>query len=203
MAEDQKQRINGSAQHPSPHEMPGKGLQMLWTTSDTSIGVGMHAATVHRPDAPIGRAAKFHVRKLFDDLPCCHRSWANQGRGFFLHGYERSFEVEFACTDVEPGTGFVVDFRTIKDVRAALRRQFDHTTLIAEDDPHRDAFELLADRGVIDLRIMDNTSMESSAAWAFDTAESIVAEATAGRVWVSRVEARESRNHTVTLTTGD
>ncbi len=45
--------------------------------------------------------------------------------------------------------------------------------------------------------------MESSAAWAFDTAESIVTEATAGRVWVSRVEARESRNHTVTLTTGD
>ena len=70
-------------------------------------------------------------------------------------------------------------------------------------DPHRDAFELLADRGVIDLRIIENTSMESSAAWAFDTAESIVAEATAGRVWVSRVEAHESRNHSVTLSTGD
>jgi hypothetical protein len=50
---------------------------------------------------------------------------------------------------------------------------------------------------------MDNTGMEGSAAWVFDAAERIVALATSGRVWVSRVEARESRNHSVTLTTGD
>jgi len=104
---------------------------------------------------------------------------------------------------VEPGTGFVVDFRTLKAVRAALRHQFDHTTLIAEDDPHRDAFEMLAERGVIDLRIMDNSGMEGSAAWVFEAAERIIGLATSGRVWVSRVEARESRNHSVTLTTGD
>jgi 6-pyruvoyl-tetrahydropterin synthase len=176
---------------------------MRWAMSDTTIGVGTHVATMHRADAPIGRAARFHVRKLFDDLPCCHRSWAHEGRGFFLHGYERSFEVEFACAEVEPGTGFVVDLRTLKAVRAALRHQFDHTTLIAEDDPHRDAFEMLAERGVIDLRIMDNSGMEGSAAWVFEAAERIVGLATSGRVWVSRVEARESRNHTVTLTTGE
>jgi 6-pyruvoyl-tetrahydropterin synthase len=203
MQEPQKQHGNGTPVAPVQHEMLRERLQMKWTADDTTIGLGVHVATMHLPDAPIGRAAKFHVCKLFEGLPCCHRSWANPGRGFFLHGYERSFEVEFACTDVEPGTGFVVDFRTIKDVRSALHRQFDHTTLIAADDPHRDAFEMLADRGVIDLRIMDNTSMESSAAWAFETAERIVAEATSGRVWVSRVEARESRNHAVTLTTGD
>ena len=176
---------------------------MRWAMSDTTIGVGTHVATMHRADAPIGRAARFHVRKLFDDLPCCHRSWAHEGRGFFLHGYERSFEVEFACAEVEPGTGFVVDLRTLKAVRAALRHQFDHTTLIAEDDPHRDAFEMLAERGVIDLRIMDNSGMEGSAAWVFEAAERIIGLATSGRVWVSRVEARESRNHSVTLTTGD
>jgi 6-pyruvoyl-tetrahydropterin synthase len=176
---------------------------MRWATSDTAIGVGMHVATMHRADAPIGRVARFHVRKLFDDLPCCHRSWAQEGRGFFLHGYERSFEVEFACSDVDPGTGFVVDFRTLTEVRRALRRQFDHTTLIAEDDPHRDAFELLAERGAFDLRIMDNTGMEGSAAWVFEAAERIIARATSGRVWVSLVEARESRNHSVTLTTGE
>ena len=170
--------------------------------NDTAIAEPVHIATMHRADAPIGRTARFHVRKLFDDLPCCHRSWAHHGKCFFLHGYERTFEIEFACTETEPGTGFVVDFGSLKEVRAALQRQFDHTTLIAVDDPDRELFELLAKRGVIDLRIMDNTGMEGSAAWVLDTAERIVGTATSGRVWVSRVEARESRKNAVTLTTG-
>ena len=124
------------------------------------------------------------------------------GEAVFLHGYERTFEVEFACAETEPGTGLVVDRDSLKEVRATLRYQFDHTTLIAGDDPQRDLFELLAERGVIDLRIMDNTGMEGSAAWVFDTAERIIALATGGRVWVSRIEAHESRNNVVTLTAG-
>jgi len=44
--------------------------------------------------------------------------------------------------------------------------------------------------------------MEGSAAWVFDIAERIVGLATGGRVWVSRIKARERRNHVVTLTAG-
>ena len=44
--------------------------------------------------------------------------------------------------------------------------------------------------------------MEGSAAWVFDAAEQIVGPATAGRGLASRVKARESRNHVVTLTAG-
>ncbi|OSC41443.1 6-carboxytetrahydropterin synthase [Mycobacterium decipiens] len=168
--------------------------------TDIDFADGVHMATMHRADAPVGRTAKFHLRKRFGDLPCCHRSWSRQGKRFFLHGYERTFEIEFACTETESRSGLVVDTSCLRDIRAALRRQFDHTTLIAADDPQRDLFELLADRGVIDLRIMDSTGMEGSAAWVFDTAERIVARATGGRVWVSGIEARENRNNVVTLT---
>jgi 6-pyruvoyl-tetrahydropterin synthase len=121
--------------------------------------------------------------------------------GEAVHGYERTFEVEFACAETGPDTGVVVHSIAVRRIRAALRYQFDHTTLIAVDD-QRDLFELLAEQGVIDLRIMDNTGMEGSAAWVFDAAEQIVGPATAGRVWASRVKARESRNHVVTLTAG-
>jgi 6-pyruvoyl-tetrahydropterin synthase len=170
--------------------------------TDTAIANGVHVATMHRADAPVGRTAQFHMRKLFDNLPCCHRSWANDGKRFFLDGYERTFEVEFTCAETEPDTGVVLDSGSLREIRAALRYQFDHTTLIGGNDPQRDLFELLAERGVIDLRIMYNTGMEGSAAWVFETADRIVGLATGGRVWVSRIKARESRNHVVTLTAG-
>ncbi len=169
---------------------------------DTARADRVLVTTMLRADAPSGRTARLHMRKLFDDLPCCHRSWANQGKRFFLHGYERAFDIEFACADTEPGSGLVLASGPLREIRTALRHQFDHTTLIAVDDPERDLFELLAGRGVVDLRIMDDTGLQGSAAWAFDTAEGIVGRATAGRVWVSRIKARESRNHVVTLTAG-
>lgn len=168
--------------------------------SNTALANVVQIATMHRDDAPFGRTARFHMRKQFDSLPCCHRSWTNEGKRFFLHGYERTFEIEFACAQTEPGTDLVVGPDTLEEIREALRKQFDHTTLIAADDPERDLFELLAERGVIDLRIMDSTGMERSAAWVFDTVESIVVRATQGRVWVSQIKARESHSNGVTLT---
>lgn len=168
----------------------------------TAFDDEVYVATMHRADAPSGRTARFHLRRFFDQLPCCHRSWANPGKRFFLHGCERTFDVEFACAETEPGSGLVVEGDVVAEIRATLRYQFDHTTLIAADDPQRDLFELLAERGVIDLRVMDNTGLEGSAAWVFETAERIVALATGGRVWVSRIEAGESRNNVVTLTAG-
>ncbi|ODQ99759.1 hypothetical protein BST27_27775 [Mycobacterium intermedium] len=159
-----------------------------------------HTATIHRDDAPIGRSARFHLRKRFADLPCCYRSWARQGKHVYLHGYELTFDIEFACAETEPDSDVVLNHGVLKDVCKELRRQFDHTTLIAADDPHLKLFEMLAERGVIDLRIMISTGMQASAAWVFDTVDSIVLQATAGRVWVSRVIARESRNNVITLT---
>lgn len=168
--------------------------------SNSALADVVQIATMHRDDAPLGRTARFHMREQFDSLPCCHRSWTKAGKRFFLHGYERAFQIEFACAQTDPGTGLVLDPDVVEEIRSALRKQFDHTTLIAADDPERDLFELLAERGVIDLRIMDSTGMERSAAWVFDTVEGIVVRATQGRVWVSQIKARESHSNAVTLT---
>ncbi|MEU3660938.1 6-carboxytetrahydropterin synthase [Streptomyces sp. NPDC032940] len=160
-----------------------------------------HAArTEDRPAeyGPLRHApARYTVTKLFDDLPCTHRSWAHSGKCAFLHGYERSFEIEFGCGELEPKTGFVVDFGDLKQVRELLQRQFDHTTLIAADDPQREAFEELSRLGVVDLRIMDHTGMEGAAEWVYDQVDRLVRERTLDRVRVLRVVARESRKNAV------
>lgn len=162
---------------------------------------GAVGAAVSAVDAPQGHhsVTAFTVRKLFDDLPCCHRSWAHQGKCAYLHGYERSFLIEFACLHLEPNTDFVVDFGDLKEVRRLLQRQFDHTTLVAENDPERELLTLLDQRGVIDLRIMTSTGMEGAARWVLHHADRVVRERTQDRVRVVWVEARESRKNAVTL----
>jgi 6-pyruvoyltetrahydropterin/6-carboxytetrahydropterin synthase len=147
--------------------------------------------------------ARFSVVKLFDDLPCAHRSWAHGGKCAFLHGYERSFEIEFGCSEFEAGTGFVVDFSDLKEVRALIQEQFDHTTLIARDDPERELFERLERAGAMDLRIMDHTGMEGAAQWVYRNVDRLIRERTGGRVRVIRVNARESRKNAVVFRAPD
>lgn len=156
-------------------------------------------ATMHRDDAPVGRTARFHLRKRFGGLNCCRRSWSDNGKRLFLHGYSLSFEIEFACDETEPGDQ-VLSSGCLDDIRAALAAQFGHTTLIATNDPQRDLFELLAERDLVDMRIVDSTGLEASGAWVFETVERIVAQATGGRAWVSRIDAQESGSRVFTLT---
>ncbi|WP_205875396.1 6-carboxytetrahydropterin synthase [Mycobacterium camsae] len=156
-------------------------------------------ATMHRDDAPVGRTARFHLRKRFGGLHCCRRSWSDNGKRLFLHGYALSFEIEFAC-DERQADDRVLSGECLDDIRAALAAQFGHTTLITTNDPQRDLFELLAERDLVDMRIVDGTALDASAAWVFENVERIVAEAAAGRVWVSRIDAQESGSRVFTLT---
>ncbi len=156
-------------------------------------------ATMHRDDAPVGRTARIHLRKRFGGLRCCRRSWSDNGSRLFLHGYELTFGIEFACDETELDNQ-VLSADCVEDIHAALQRQFGHTTLIAANDPQRDLFELLAERDLLDMRITDSAAVEASAAWVFETVELIVAQATSGRVWVSRIDAQESGSRVITLT---
>lgn len=140
----------------------------------------------------------YSVIKLFDDLPCAHRAWAQGGNCVFLHGYERSFELTFEAEALEIGTGFVVDFSRLKGIRKLLESQFDHTTVIAEDDPMLAEFERMHELGVMDLRVMTQAGMEGAAQWVLENADAFIRRDTGGRVRVVRVLARESRKNAVT-----
>lgn len=105
------------------------------------------------------------ARKRFGGFPCCHRQWRTDSHCRFLHGYDRWVEIEWEGPRDE--RGWVVDFGGLKPVRASLEYQFDHTTLIAPDDPELERFRDLDASGVIDLRVMDPT-MEGMTLWVRD-----------------------------------
>lgn len=72
----------------------------------------------------------------------------------FLHGYSLSVKFVFQASELD-ARGWVVDFGGLKDLRSWLEHWFDHTTLIAEDDPELVTFKGLHEKGILQLRVME------------------------------------------------
>ena len=80
---------------------------------------------------------------------------------------------------------------------------FDHTYLVAEDDPEMETVQMLQDKGLIDMRVVTATGCERFAEMAFDKAEEIVSKLTDGRCWVQSVTVREHEANSATVELAD
>jgi 6-pyruvoyltetrahydropterin/6-carboxytetrahydropterin synthase len=125
-------------------------------------------------------------------LSCCSRQWAADSHCNLLHGYSFGFHFVFAAEQLDK-RGWVLDFGKggFGKIKAWLHEMFDHTLLVAENDPERPTLEALGARGLAQVRIVPGTSCEHMAEMAFRKADEIVCEATQGRCWVESVECSE------------
>ena len=109
----------------------------------------------------------------------------------YIHGYQLKAEVTFACNELDENN-WVFDFGGLKDLKHIYKTQFDHTLVVANDDPEIELLKELNARGLAQLRIMTGgVGIERFAEWCFKTADSFVDEATNGRVWVESVTVYE------------
>lgn len=111
-----------------------------------------------------------------------------------MHGYSRSFTCWFRATELD-GNGFVVDFSSLKELEAQLAHQFDHTFLANADDPLLPTWRQLHEQGALDLRVMDNVGMESSAQLVWEWANALLLARDGGRACCWKVEARENEKN--------
>tara|TARA_B100001778_G_scaffold332511_1_gene338984 strand:+ start:190 stop:822 length:633 start_codon:yes stop_codon:yes gene_type:complete len=113
----------------------------------------------------------------------------------YIHGYQLKAEVTFACNELD-NNNWVFDFGGLKDLKHIYKTQFDHTLVIASDDPEIELLKELNVRGLAQLRIMTGgVGIERFAEWCFKTADSFVDEATNGRVWVESVTVYEHEDN--------
>jgi len=109
----------------------------------------------------------------------------------YIHGYQLKAELNFACNELD-NNNWVFDFGGLKDLKHVFRNQFDHTLVVASDDPDLDILQQLNDKGVAQLRVMPGgVGIERFAEWCFKTADTFVDESTNGRVWVESVTVYE------------
>ena len=103
----------------------------------------------------------FQSTKYFSGYSCCFRQWkAHHSHCRFLHGYAISFRVVFQGSLDE--RNWVCDFGCFSrnGIKERLAYLFDHTTIIAADDPLRSSFVQLEEAGLIQLRIVDAVGAE-------------------------------------------
>lgn len=149
---------------------------------------------------PASRA--WRVVKAYDHaegLSCCFRQWqAASSHCRFLHGYALAFRFTFACATLD-ARGWCVDFGGFKPLRAWLHDMFDHTTLVAEDDPALPQMRDLAALGLLQLRVLPRTGCEAFAEQAHGWAHSFVQEQTGGRVRLEEVAVSEHGGNTASF----
>ena len=141
----------------------------------------------------------FTSTKVFDGFSCCFRQWkATTTHCQYLHGYGISFKVWFEG-DLDE-RNWVWDFGGMKRAKtliddiqpkAWMDYMFDHTVIVANDDPMLNYFNNLDDYGVIQLRIVPATGAEKFAEFIFNKLNKFVKEETNGRVKVGQVEFME------------
>ena len=146
----------------------------------------------------------FQATKLFDGFSCVFRQWKAEGTHCrFLHGYGVSFRVWFEGELDE--RNWVWDFGGMKrangtidgmNPKAWMDYMFDHTTIIAEDDPGMGGFKTMDQLGIIQLRVIPAVGAEQFAKYIFEKLNAFVQEETNSRVKVARVEFMEHAKNT-------
>ena len=151
--------------------------------------------------------SKYQSSKVFDGFSTVFRQWkAETTHCKYVHGYGVSFKVYFEG-DLDE-RNWVWDFggmkraKTLidgKQPKAWMDYMFDHTVLVAEDDPFLPDLEKLYHRpekglqyhGILQLRVVPATGAEKFAEFIFKKLNNFVKEETDNRVRVKQVEFRE------------
>jgi 6-pyruvoyltetrahydropterin/6-carboxytetrahydropterin synthase len=147
---------------------------------------------------------KFQSTKLFDGFSTVFRQWKAEGTHCkFLHGYGVSFRVWFEGELDE--RNWVWDFGGMKRAKGTIDNMnpkqwmdymFDHTTIVAVDDPYLDKFKQMDIDGIIQLRIIPATGAEQFAKYIYGKLNTFIQEETEGRVKVAKVEFMEHNKNT-------
>ena len=142
---------------------------------------------------------KFQSSKVFDGFSTVFRQWkAEETHCRFVHGYGISFKVYFEGE--LDHRNWVWDFGGMKRAKTLIDGKqpkewmdymFDHTLIIAEDDPHLNAFKEMGTAGVAQVRIIPATGAEKFAEFVFNKINEFVKTETENRVRVTKVKFME------------
>lgn len=109
----------------------------------------------HKADRKSGRPTR--ASYTTDEIPSCSA----------LHGYALKFYMEFSCETLD-ARSWCVDFGSLGSFKDFLKSHFDHTMLVADDDPDKDVFINLHNMGIAKMVVVEATGCEALSKFLFD-----------------------------------
>ena len=126
-------------------------------------------------------------------LSCVFRQHRANSHCKYLHGYALAFDIVFE-TETLDARNWVIDFGSLKEVKEWLVDMFDHTLLVASDDPMYKELMRLADSGIADIEVVDEIGCEAFAKLVYDFVSAYIATNDVACV-VRKVTCREHANN--------
>ena len=137
----------------------------------------------------------FRCTKLLELGSCAFKQPRAASHCRHNHGYQLKAKFWFTSTELDINH-WVVDFGGLKEFKAILKNQFDHTTCLAFDDPHLDLYKELERRDGCKLRIMPKgTGIERIAEWCYDEVNKYLRETQGVRCSCIKVEVFEHQDN--------
>lgn len=140
--------------------------------------------------------AKYISTKEYKQIgPVAYRQWRADSHCRFIHGYALSFKFEFECDELDV-RNWAMDYGGLKPLKSLLEDWFDHTLLVAEDDPDREHLLNLGKLKLAKITEVEKTGCEGLADFLYEYINTIfmpnygVEEAK--RLWCCKVEVRET-----------
>lgn len=137
------------------------------------------------------------TKEYVDAFPCAYRQWRADSHCNMIHGYAFTIKFYFG-SDTLDVRNWVQDYGGLKELKKILEDQFDHTLLVAEDDPCIATFEELARLGLAKLTFLPKLGCECLADTLYRYMNTVylpdlLGPGEAERVWCYKVEVRETQ----------
>lgn len=142
---------------------------------------------------------KYLSSKRYNQIgPVAYRQWKADSHCNLIHGYALSFYFEFE-SDTLDARNWVMDFGGLKPLKALLEDWFDHTLLVAQDDPMKEELVRLGELKLAKIVEVEKTGCEGIADYLYKYINGIFLPSygadVAERIWCSRVEVRETESN--------
>jgi 6-pyruvoyltetrahydropterin/6-carboxytetrahydropterin synthase len=95
---------------------------------------------------------------------------------------------------------WAMDYGGLKELKKILEDQFDHTLLVAQDDPELETFKLLESKKMAKLTILPRLGCEGLADMLYKYVNGVyipdlLGQGESNRLWCYRVEVRETQSN--------
>lgn len=137
---------------------------------------------------------KFTSCKEYKEIgPVAYRQWRADSHCSKIHGYAMSFKFHFGSAELD-ARNWVVDFGGLQPLKEYIESMFDHTLLVASDDPLYKELQHLHTLGLATVREVSATGCESIAdmLYKYVNGHLLPSFGMSDSVWCFKVEVRET-----------